>query len=98
MYMNKDQGEMELLKYRLLFCGQKYKVMSKLFKDFIIPTFKIRISSTPQMKVPVPHLTPGVLPNPVRVPNLVVIMYNEIIVLFCALPFPKRKACFLYHY
>lgn len=46
------------------------------------------------MKVPVPHFTPGILPNPVRVPNLVVIMYNEI-VLFCALWFSKRKACFL---
>lgn len=48
------------------------------------------------MKVPVPHFTPGILPNPVRVPNLVVIMYNEI-VLFCALCFPKRNS-FLYHY
>lgn len=93
--MNKDEGELELLKYRLLCRGQKYKVMSKLFKDFIIPTFKIRISSTLQMKVPVPHLIPGILPNPVRVPKLVGIMYNEITVLFCAPSFPKRKACFI---
>lgn len=69
--------------------GARNKVTSKL-KTFVIPTFKIRISSTLQMKVPVPRLTPRILPNPVRVPNLVVIMYNEI-VLFCA----PGKAYFL---
>lgn len=33
--MNKDQGEIELLKYRLLCWGQKYKVIS-YSKTFII--------------------------------------------------------------
>lgn len=136
-------------KYKLLCWGQKYKVMSKLFKDFFFliltwgcslilkrerervcvwggkgerhinwlllihaptgywtcnldmcPVWELdpqpfsvcddaptngatparvrpynsylqnRISSMLQMKVPVSHLTPGILPNPIRVPNL----------------------------
>lgn len=70
----------------------------KDFYDAYLQKLKIRISSTLQVKVPVPHLTLRLLPNPVRVPNLV-IMYNEI-VLFCAFQFFQKESLFsfLYHY
>lgn len=54
-------------------------------------TFNTRIGSTLQMKVPVSHQESCL---PVGVPNLVVIMYNEIVLwVFCFL-----KKIFFYHY
>lgn len=50
------------------------------------------------MKVPVPHLTPGISPDPVRVPDPVVIVYYET-VLFVLFGFLKESLfSFLYHY
>lgn len=61
-------------------------------KTFIMSTFNTRIGSTLQMKVPVSHQESCL---PVGVPNLVVIMYNEIVLwVFCFL----KRIFFFYHY
>lgn len=39
--MNKDQGEIEILKYGLLFWGQKYKVLFKDFYDAYLQNWKL---------------------------------------------------------